>query len=278
MITKHKLTKNLRTLKNMNWVWFVKYNKKRASVYYRFYRSKMKGEDFLNINIDGLKLRMSFAHPYYHMFARRLQEGKHECNTLVAWKRQSESGPQVVLDIGGYVGTYGLISAIANPKSEVFIFEPDLTNFKQIQANIALNELKNATVLQMAVSDVVGSVSFKNYPGGEGGNITVDGGDSSVECTTIEKWMEKTGKTPTLIKLDVEGAEYRALSGGLSLLKNSKDLRILLEVHYDLLKKFNDSQEKLWRLFDECNYDHFYLDTTQWNDHYWVYKKASSSV
>ena len=112
------IAKKFRTLKNLNWIWVYKYNKKRLLVRYHYYRSKMKGEEYLDITIDGLKLKMSFAHPYYHMFARRLQQGKHEVNTLIAWKRQSELGPQVVLDIGGYVGTYGLISAVANPNSD----------------------------------------------------------------------------------------------------------------------------------------------------------------
>jgi FkbM family methyltransferase len=273
-----KIAKKIHTLRNLNWVWFVKYNKKRASVNFYFYRSKIKGEDHLNINIDGLKLKMSFLHPYYHMFARRLQEGKHESNTLIAWKRQSEVGPQVVLDIGGYVGTYGLISAIANPESQVFIFEPDATNFKQIEENIKLNGLKNASVVQMAVSDVVGKIFFNNIPGGEGGSIANNNtGSSSIDCTTIDAWTEKIGSMPTLIKLDVEGAEFRSLTGGLALLQKSSKLRILLEVHYNLLKKFGDTQEKLWQLLKECGYDNFYLDTTEWNDHYWIYKSADKT-
>ncbi len=276
---KKSISKKFHTLKNMNWVWFVKYNKKRASVFYHFYRSKIKNEDHLKITIDGLTLRMSFTHPYYHMFARRLQAGKHESNTLVAWKRQSESGPQVVLDIGGYVGTYGLISAIANPESQVFIFEPDTTNFKQIEANIKLNGLTNASVVQMAVSDVVGKIFFNNIPGGEGGSIAnSDSGNSSIDCTTIDTWTEKIGSMPTLIKLDVEGAEFRALTGGLGLLKKSNKLRILLEVHYNLLKKFGDSQEKLWQLLKGSGYDNFYLDTTEWNDHYWIYKSVDKTT
>lgn len=258
----------------MNWVWFVKYNKKRASVYYHYYKSKSKKENHLNINIDGLEFKMTFTHPYYHLFARRLQQGLHEKNSLIAWKRQAETKPEVVLDLGGYVGTYGLIAAKANPHSKVFIFEPDTTNFKQISENIKANNLHNAVVLQKAVSDVAGRVSFKNYPGSEAGSISQDTGDSSVECTTIAAWMEETKLTPTLIKMDVEGAEYKALSGGKKFLKESKDLRIILEVHYDLLKKFGDSQEKLWGLLDELSYDHFYLDTNEWNDHYWIYKKA----
>lgn len=261
----------------MNWVWFVKYNKKRIVVHYHFYRSKLKKEDHLKITIDGLSLRMSFAHPYYHMFARRLQAGKHESNTLVAWKRQCESSPQVVFDIGGYVGTYGLIAGIANPQSQVYIFEPDETNFKQIQANIKLNDLTNTTVIQMAVSDTEGRIYFANIPGGEGGSITVnEEGSSSMNCTTIDAWASKIGKMPTLIKLDVEGAEYRALIGGMDVLGRSKDLRMLLEVHYNLLKKFGDSQEKLWEILEQNSYDHFYLDTTEWNDHYWIYKKVET--
>ncbi|MDO8499665.1 MAG: FkbM family methyltransferase [bacterium] len=180
--------------------------------------------------------------------------------------------------MGGYNGIFGLISAKVNPTAEVFIFEPEPENFKHIQNNITLNGLANVTVLRMAISDKKGTVKFRDHAGGTGGNIAETDGleDIEVACTTIDSWLEENKKTPTLIKLDIEGAEFRALQGMSKLLTMSSDLKILLEVHQMFLERFGNSEKEIWKLFQNMKYDSIWLDQNRLTTHYWVYKSNRS--
>ncbi len=235
--------------------------------------SKINGRKFWEVDIDGLSIKMSFSHPYHHFFARRVCKRGHEANLLVMWKRQAEKHKGTFLDCGGYSGIFGLVAAATNPASKVFIFEPDTTNFEHIKRNIALNNLDNVFPIQAAVSDNSGTVSFKKHEGGEAGSIVGEGGDLQMPCVTIDEWVEQNQKKPFLIKLDVEGAEYRVLLGARKLLEESTDLEILLEMHYNFLKRYGDSIEDIWGLLQELGYRAIYLDKCEWNEHYWVYRE-----
>lgn len=268
------LKKKLHTIRNLSWSWAFRYYKKRLLMNLSYYWSQFRGRSFWEINIDGLKLKMSFSHPYHHLFARRISKGKHEVNLLLMWKKQAEAVQGDILDLGGYSGIFGLIAAIASPHSKIYIFEPDPVNFKHIQDNIALNHFKNVFPVQAAVFDRSGPVSFKKHEGGEAGNIAKGEGDFQLPCVTIDGWVAQNKLTPVLIKMDVEGAEYRALLGSKKLLSEAENLKILLEVHYNFLQRFGDTEADIWRLLSGLGYGAIFLDICEYNRHYWVYKEA----
>lgn len=267
------LKKKLHTLRNLNWPWAFRYYKKKILMNLSYYWSRFRGRNFWEINIDGLKLKMSFSHPYHHLFARRISKGQHEANLLVMWKKQAETVQGDILDLGGYSGIFGLIAAMASPHSRIYIFEPDPINFKHIQDNIALNYLKNVFPVQAAVFDRAGSIFFKKHEGGEAGNIAKGEGDFQLPCLTIDGWAAQNKLTPVLIKMDVEGAEYRALLGSKKLLSEAKNLKILLEAHYNFLQRFGDAEADIWRLLSGLGYGAIFLDRNEYNNHYWIYKE-----
>lgn len=283
-----KILKKFNTLIHLDWAWAWRYYRKHLLMYLSYYFSKISRREFYEVNVDGVKLKMSFFHPYHHLFAKKLYQGVHETQLLTMWKRKCAEIGGVILDLGAYNGIFGLVAAAANPDSEVFMFEPDPVNCRHISNNVNLNQLKNIQILQMAVTDknepVKFSVSFKNNTlgvgGGTSGNIVQNGGDFEVPCISLDEWAEKNlpvrqagKKMPTLIKFDVEGAELRALVGARKILTESKNLNILLEVHYNFIKRFGDSEETLWRYLRGFGYNAVWLDKDQFNQHYWVWRE-----
>ncbi|MDP3935193.1 MAG: FkbM family methyltransferase [Candidatus Giovannonibacteria bacterium] len=271
-----KILKKLNTLRNLDWNWAWRYYKKHLVKYASYYFSKISGREFWDVNVDGVNLKMSFSHPYHHLFAHNIHKGTHETNLLIMWKKKCEEADGVILDLGAYSGIFGLLAAKANSKSEVFMIEPDSINVRHIKNNIVLNNLTNAHAIKAVVSDKIGAVSFKEAEGATSGNIIQGGsGELEVLSITLDDWAEKNKKIPTLIKCDVEGAELRTLIGAKKILSESKNLNILLEVHYNFLKRFGDTEEELWSFLKSLGYNAIWLDQDQFNRHYWVWRELT---
>jgi len=246
-------------------------------MFFLYYRSKMRGLEYLETTVDGLRLKLSFFHPYHHLVVWGIHKGEHETNLLIMWKKKvAEQTSGVILDLGGYSGVYGLLAAVANPRVEVYIFEPDPVNIAHIKKSIAINNLKNAFAVEAAVSDSDGMVSFKGSDGGTSGVISKEAGTYEVRCMSIDGWCAKYKKRPVLIKCDIEGAEYRALLGMRRLLKESHELNILFELHYKFLERFGDTEEDIWKLLKEYNYKTIWLDQDEFNEHYWIFRESNS--
>ena len=100
--------------------WRFRYYKKWIWIYFYYYLSKIQNRNFFEADIGGVKIKLGFTHPYQHLMARHFSRGEHESNLLALWKRESEGlePGSAILDIGGYNGVYGLLSALtAEPTS-----------------------------------------------------------------------------------------------------------------------------------------------------------------
>ncbi|MFH1822628.1 MAG: FkbM family methyltransferase [Patescibacteria group bacterium] len=230
----------------------------------------MDRRKYIIVDIDDIKIKMCFSHPTQHAFVKKIKKSRHEHHLLTMWKRNVVLNKGDILDLGGYSGIFGLIAAKASPDSKVYIFEPDPVNYKHVSKNIALNNLVNVTPVKAVVSNKTEQVSFQEHQGGEAGSIS-EKGCLKIKSYALNDFIESNDIKPRLIKMDVEGAEYLALSGMKEYLKKTDDLNILLELHYDLLKKYSHTAEDIFKLLDELHFKYIYLDKNQYNEHYWVY-------
>ena len=120
----------------------------------------------------------------------------------------------VVFDIGANVGFYTLLaSKLVGPAGKVVAFEPVPSNVAYLRRHLALNAVDNVEVVEAAVSDLEGEVAFQEGASNSVGRIA-EGGNLTIPSVTIDALIE-SGRLPppTVIKMDVEGAEYRALMG-----------------------------------------------------------------
>ena len=139
------------------------------------------------------------------------------------------------LDIGAWIGPLTLYAANLAPRCHAV--EPDPRARAGLLANIARNP-RLAGRIQVH-PEAVGEVSGQ----GRMGNITSDvGGDSmssllfgtaanawAVECVTLEGLISGIG-TPSLVKIDIEGAEVEVLNGSREYIEKSRP-PLFLSVH-----------------------------------------------
>jgi len=142
-------------------------------------------------------------------------------------------------DIGANAGFFALLAAARfAPKGKCIAVEPDPVNCHAMKDQAELNHLTNWTIVQQAVAEAPGKASFARCAESLDRGALAAPGQSSpdtfdVEITTIDAMTEKFG-APTLIKLDVEGAEARAIRGAQHTIEAHKPTWVI-ELHSDQL-------------------------------------------
>jgi len=156
------------------------------------------------------------------------------------------------IDAGAYHGENGLaINNAFGPLESVAFIEPDEANMVELRKNIKNSELKDKSLFfQCALWDQNTTLRFNNV--GSVGSHLSDIGDSSIECFSIDSILADF--EPTMIKMDIERAEYNALIGAKKIIYATKP---------DLLISIYHSVDDIWRIILlinswELNYK-FYL-------------------
>lgn len=172
-------------------------------------------------------------------------EGMYQQDVLVALKSLIRPG-DTVFDIGGHHGLMACVSGKATgPRGQVITFEPNPESRERIRQHVALNNLDNVAIEDVAISNSNGEATFYCQSGDVSWNSTLvkefaeaENGehrsisDIKVKTETLDDYVERTGIVPDVIKIDTEGSEFYALMGG---------KRTVTEHHPALIVEFNPS-------------------------------------
>ena len=157
--------------------------------------------------------------------------------------KQSGFMPSVVFDVGAQVGTPELYSAF--PDAHHVFIEP-VAECMPILNEIA-GQLKSATVINCAVSNVNGITSLSLTPSRQYSSIDTKMGDETraIEVKTVDSIYEDIRiDGPVLLKIDVDGIEVKVLQGAKSILRN--DCIVVIEASIaDDAPRFNRVVEYL---------------------------------
>jgi FkbM family methyltransferase len=131
-------------------------------------------------------------------------------------------GPgDVFYDVGANVGFFTVLAArLVGPNGLVVAFEPVPATADLTRRNSELNGFTNVRVLERAASDVNGSgeLVLARHIGGAALSTVPRPADATsaitVVLTTIDALLAESGiAAPTVVKIDVEGAETAVLDG-----------------------------------------------------------------
>jgi FkbM family methyltransferase len=116
----------------------------------------------------------------------------------------------VFLDVGAHVGRWAL--RLARKASRVVAVEPNPATAAVLRAHIALNDVRNVDVIEMAAWDCETRLGLSDPQDKVTGGSTsvVEGGDT-VQARPLDAVLGDV--TPDLVKMDVEGADLHALRG-----------------------------------------------------------------
>jgi len=170
----------------------------------------------------------------------------------------------VFYDLGANYGFYTILAQEFITEGEIHSFEPNPKIFKILKENCKLNIFKNTYLNEIALSDKNDESEFYDT------DVARHSGISSlikhehykkykvikVKTMKLDDYI-LTHKPPTIMKIDVEGAEPFVLKGAINLIRNYNPT-IIMEfwsdnLHKEAVEILLDNDYKLYRLDREGN-------------------------
>lgn len=126
----------------------------------------------------------------------------------------------VFYDVGANVGFLTVIGRrLVGPTGHAVAIEPVPTNATLVRRNCAINGFGDVQVVERAVADTCGAgrLVLARHSGGAALSTVDRPADATtaidVPLTTVDALVAETGLVPTVVKIDVEGAELAVLTG-----------------------------------------------------------------
>jgi FkbM family methyltransferase len=149
------------------------------------------------------------------------------------------------VDAGANVGYFTLLAASLGAR--VVAYEPTPAVAERLRENVTLNAFNNVTIVNAAVADKCGSLTFYGTASSESpddpeANNLFGGGDYSIEVAAVsldDNLADHGVQKVDLLKIDVEGAEPMVLDGAEKLLRHPAAPTILIEVNPVSLRSAN---------------------------------------
>jgi FkbM family methyltransferase len=177
---------------------------------------------------------------------------KDDLDTFFQWMRSMgvDFSNATALDIGANIGNHSLY--FSDHFKKVISFEPNPRTYKVLALNAEL--VSNVVCHNVGLSDKTGNAVLAVNPANIGGSSITDGKPlhpqdiKLVELDSFEKY-----DNVKLLKIDVEGHEYKALSGARKLIKEQMPI-ILFEQH---ISDFENGHSPVVSLLKEIGYKDF---------------------
>lgn len=134
----------------------------------------------------------------------------------------------VFYDVGANVGFFSLLAASRGAR--VVAFEPLQRNVELLRRNMALNQVGDVMLVQSAVARTSGKALFSSDGSASMGQLSSTRG-VEVSVVALDEFVAAgRAPAPTVIKMDIEGAESEALAGARELLRTRRPT-IFLSTH-----------------------------------------------
>lgn len=168
------------------------------------------------------------------------------------------------LDVGANHGSFSIVaSQLIGSSGRVIAIEPQPKLVKAIELSLSTNRFSPFQVHQIAVGDTEGEVELMipKDTSGAAGLYQEHSGTQAFEKITVPmkpfdslNWQDLPGKI--VLKLDVEGCEYRFLNGARAMIAARKPT-LIMEINPDTLKAAGTPAEEMKQLLRELGYTQY---------------------
>ena len=165
----------------------------------------------------------------------------------------------VAVDAGANIGLFSLVAAVAvGPSGRVIACEPSPGTAALLRSNVERNRFHWLDVRQVAVAERAGVLQMHVFSPGSGSSSFAPadigtGERVEVPVATLDELAGDLLDRVRVVKIDVEGAEERALLGASELLARARP-DFIIEIEPDHLARQGSSLEGLRRIFEDVGY------------------------
>jgi len=205
-------------------------------------------------SVAGMPL---FTQAYYCY--KRLCEGRQRALIGRLVRRGS-----LAVDVGANIGYFTIVMAeAAGEEGAVLAFEPDSENVRLLRAAVARTGLSNIQVIPAALSNRAGRAPLYVNPDHPGDHRIYPVGShvkgQEVEIWSLDEYPVSQQFELSLVKIDVQGAESRVLSGMEKTLSAHPSAHVLLEFDPTLLRQADSDADTLVALTGDLGFHPFLL-------------------
>lgn len=211
------------------------------------------GRPPLRVSFGGVTI---FGFLRHRSFLEGIVRGSYEPMSVDLFD-QALSPEATVIDGGAHIGLYSLIASrrIAG-ESRVFAFEPDPYNFKALAYNLRVNRCSNVQAFSHALSDTSKPMPFFVGKANISGSLFRRSNRGTlkelhVRATTVDDAVDVISVARLVAKLDVEGAESKALKGMERTLNSSESVVLLVELNPNALSAAREHQNDLLEMLQK---------------------------
>lgn len=169
---------------------------------------------------------------YIGNFEGSLWYGKHKDSAIadttpeLQWTQKQILPGEIFFDIGAHHGYFSLLySRWVGSQGKVYAFECHPQNYEILKTNRQLNQADNLEIFSSAVGEANGKISIGND---SSGILLAQQKTVTVPMITLDHFAEQH-RTPTMMKIDVEGYELEVLLGAKKILATRP--KVILEIH-----------------------------------------------
>lgn len=163
----------------------------------------------------------------------------------------------VMFDVGANIGMVSLLVAAAARDSgiDIHAFEPNPETARRARQNVALNFAESVTVHTLALGREAATARLYTC-GGDCGrdsmipNASAATGDIEIRVERGDDVARRLGRCPSVMKIDVEGAEMDVLLGMDELLTASAVRELFIEVHPTILTAAGHHEAEIVHLLE----------------------------
>jgi FkbM family methyltransferase len=205
-------------------------------------------------------LLFKYAFPVYKILYYRFKN-KQDSFQIQLMKKLVKKG-DYVLDIGANIGYYSeILGDFVGENGKVYCFEPDDLNYKYL-ARVTKNK-SNVELIKKAVADDEGKIILYTSDTINVENTTYkpEHFDSTytVEKISVDKYVQKKFSV-SFIKMDIQGAELKALEGMKQTLLSNKNISLMTEVWPYGLKNCGNTPDQIISFLKALDFQIFLIN------------------
>jgi FkbM family methyltransferase len=231
---------------------------RKTKVFQSLLNSKLNHPKLYDLGYSHKVALRPFTHASIRWKKQRLEPGISKLVTKIAKELDIQNDQGWFFDVGANIGMYSWEVRKVCPLRKILAFEPDPKNIKLLEKTLNGANFENVEIYKCALSNRVGEVTFFQD------NLTsATGCVAGKDKPWIEQYLKGSAneirvktetldsvslgeKTPSLIKIDVEGHEVEVLEGSRNTLSKAKPLLII--------ESFPPKQSAVLSLLDKLGY------------------------
>lgn len=169
-----------------------------------------------------------------HTLTEEIILTNHEENHLLDMLSEKLKPNDVIYDIGSHIGYHALyLASQLDTTGVVYAFEPNPNCYEYLLDNISLNPQLKVHAMNIAISESNGEalLSFGDVYAPSAQLVNTKGKKHIYVQTKSLDMLSDELEPPTIIKVDVEGAEDSVIFGGENTLRTGRIRWIMMEFH-----------------------------------------------